>query len=405
MFRKLGDDDGMIGDLMKSNNNNNGDVVDNNNGNNRLSRWHHNSSRIIRVSRASGGKDRHSKVLTSKGPRDRRVRLSVSTALQFYDLQDRLGYDQPSKAVEWLIKAAEDSISELPSLNNTNFPTDDDENQNHQNRTLTTTTTAAANSLSKSACSSNSDTSKNSSGLSLLRSELRDKARERARERTAKETKERSSDHHHHQSHTTTFTDLLNSSSDPVNSNRQWMAQAPSASSPMEYFTSGLILGSGQQTHFPISTNSHPFSSISDHHHHHQHHHPHQEFSFVPDHLISPAGSNGGAFNLDFNMSTPSGAGAAVSASSGGGFSGFNRGTLQSNSTTSNQHQSFLANLQRFPTSSEGGGGGPQFLFGALPAENHHHNHNHNQNNNHQFQLYYENGCRNSSDHKGKGKN
>ncbi|KAL9287286.1 Transcription factor TCP2 [Arabidopsis thaliana] len=365
----------MIGDLMK--NNNNGDVVDNE-VNNRLSRWHHNSSRIIRVSRASGGKDRHSKVLTSKGPRDRRVRLSVSTALQFYDLQDRLGYDQPSKAVEWLIKAAEDSISELPSLNNTHFPTDD---ENHQNQTLTT---VAANSLSKSACSSNSDTSKNSSGLSLSRSELRDKARERARERTAKETKER--DHNH-----TSFTDLLNSGSDPVNSNRQWMASAPS-SSPMEYFSSGLILGSGQQTHFPISTNSHPFSSISDHHHHHPHH-QHQEFSFVPDHLISPAESNGGAFNLDFNMSTPSGAGAAVSAASGGGFSGFNRGTLQSNST--NQHQSFLANLQRFPTSESGGG--PQFLFGALPAENHHHNH--------QFQLYYENGCRNSSDHKGKGKN
>nr|UDM55034.1 TCP transcription factor 20 [Rorippa aquatica] len=382
MFPKLGDDE-MIGDLMK---NNNGDVVDNNN---RLSQWHHNSSRIIRVSRASGGKDRHSKVWTSKGPRDRRVRLSVSTALQFYDLQDRLGYDQPSKAVEWLIKAAEESISELPSLNNTNFPTDD-ENQ-AQNQTLTVAS-AAANSLSKSACSSNSDTSKNSSGLSLSRSELRDKARERARERTAKETKER--DHHPHNNNShTSFTDLLNSGSDPVNSNRQWMPTsvppAPS-SSPMEYFSSGLILGSGH-TNFPIQTNSQPFS---DHHHHHQ------EFSFVSDHLISPAVSNGGAFNLDFNMSTSSGAGAAVSAASGG-FSGFNRGTLQSNSTNHhNQQQSFLANLQRFPSSESGGG--PQFLFGTLPVENHHSHHNNH--NNHQFQLYYENGCRNS-DQKGKGKN
>ncbi|XP_056853197.1 transcription factor TCP2 [Raphanus sativus] len=365
-------DDEMIGDLMK--NNNNGDVVDNNNNNNnRLSRWHHNSSRIIRVSRASGGKDRHSKVWTSKGPRDRRVRLSVSTALQFYDLQDRLGLDQPSKAVEWLIKAAEDSISELPSLNNTNFPmNNDDDNQ-------IPTGTVAANSLSKSACSSNSDTSKNSSGLSLSRSELRDKARERARERTAKETKER--DHHSTTTTTTSFTDLLNSGSDPVNANRQWMA--PSSSSPpppMEYFSSGLILGSGQ-THFPIQTNSpHPFSSSS----------PHQEFSFVPDQLMSPAGASG--FNLDFNMSTTT--------STAGAFSGFNRGTLQSNSTN-HQHQSFLANLQRFPSSE--GGGGPQFLFGtgALPAENHHLHHH---NNNRQFQLYYENGRRNS-DHKGNGKN
>ncbi|KAI7999296.1 Transcription factor TCP24 [Camellia lanceoleosa] len=76
------------------------------------------SSRIVRVSGASGGKDRHSKVWTSKGLRDR---LSVTTAIQFYDLQDRLGYDQPSKTVEWLLKAAAKFIDELPSIN-TSFP-------------------------------------------------------------------------------------------------------------------------------------------------------------------------------------------------------------------------------------------------------------------------------------------
>nr|XP_009790705.1 PREDICTED: uncharacterized protein LOC104238123 [Nicotiana sylvestris] len=48
------------------------------------------SNLIVRVSRASGGKDRHNKVWTSKGLRDRRVSLSVNTAIQFYDLQDRL---------------------------------------------------------------------------------------------------------------------------------------------------------------------------------------------------------------------------------------------------------------------------------------------------------------------------
>eukprot|EP00252_Welwitschia_mirabilis_P027804 TRINITY_DN9676_c0_g1_i1.p1 TRINITY_DN9676_c0_g1~~TRINITY_DN9676_c0_g1_i1.p1 ORF type:complete len:453 (+),score=47.68 TRINITY_DN9676_c0_g1_i1:862-2220(+) len=76
----------------------------------------HYDSRIVRVSRSSGGKDRHSKVLTAKGLRDRRVRLSVSTAIQFYDLQDRLGFDQPSKALEWLIKAASKAIDQLPAL-------------------------------------------------------------------------------------------------------------------------------------------------------------------------------------------------------------------------------------------------------------------------------------------------
>ncbi|XP_057792403.1 transcription factor TCP4-like [Salvia miltiorrhiza] len=69
------------------------------------------------ILRATGRKDRHSKVYTAKGPRDRRVRLSAHTAIQFYDVQDRLGYDRPSKAVDWLIKkakAAIDRLNELP---------------------------------------------------------------------------------------------------------------------------------------------------------------------------------------------------------------------------------------------------------------------------------------------------
>jgi hypothetical protein len=72
--------------------------------------------RIVRVSQLIGGKDRHSKVLTAKGLRDRRVRLSVPTAIQLYDLQDRLGLDQPSMAVDWLIKAAKSAIDELTVL-------------------------------------------------------------------------------------------------------------------------------------------------------------------------------------------------------------------------------------------------------------------------------------------------
>jgi hypothetical protein len=73
-------------------------------------------SRIVRVSRVFGGKDRHSKVRTVKGLRDRRVRLSVPTAIQLYDLQDRLGLSQPSKVVDWLLDAAQDEIDKLPPL-------------------------------------------------------------------------------------------------------------------------------------------------------------------------------------------------------------------------------------------------------------------------------------------------
>ncbi|GAU21325.1 hypothetical protein TSUD_372190 [Trifolium subterraneum] len=68
------------------------------------------------IVRSTGRKDRHSKVCTAKGPRDRRVRLSAHTAIQFYDVQDRLGYDRPSKAVDWLIKKAKSAIDELAQL-------------------------------------------------------------------------------------------------------------------------------------------------------------------------------------------------------------------------------------------------------------------------------------------------
>ncbi|MQL74585.1 hypothetical protein Taro_006954 [Colocasia esculenta] len=68
------------------------------------------------IVRSTGRKDRHSKVFTAKGPRDRRVRLSAHTAIQFYDVQDRLGYDRPSKAVDWLIKNAKTAIDELAEL-------------------------------------------------------------------------------------------------------------------------------------------------------------------------------------------------------------------------------------------------------------------------------------------------
>ncbi|GFQ07227.1 transcription factor pcf5, partial [Phtheirospermum japonicum] len=43
-------------------------------------------------------KNRHIKVCTVKGPRDRRVRLTAHTAIQFYDVQDRLGYDHPRRS-------------------------------------------------------------------------------------------------------------------------------------------------------------------------------------------------------------------------------------------------------------------------------------------------------------------
>ena len=408
---------------------------------NRLRGWHH-SSRIIRVSRASGGKDRHSKVWTSKGLRDRRVRLSVTTAIQFYDLQDRLGYDQPSKAVEWLIKAAADEIAELPSLNSS-FPDtpkqlsdekrasggteqgfdsaevelDGDPNNYQQNQSQHL-------SLSKSACSSTSETSKNS-GLSLSRSEIRVNrvnARERARERAAKEKeKEQESCIEQHQnvnsiSQNSSFTELLtgcigsvsNNNTSPTasahqnpnaepdffhktNTARQWPV------TQMDYFASGLLglssSSSSSRSHqssgfpgqiqlgnsLPQTISIPPFNVSGENHQELQH------FSFVPtpDHLIPVATTQpgpGGDYNLNFTISS--------------GLAGFNRGTLQSNSPSFLPHH-----LQRFSSMD----GSSPFYIGTPPMENHHH-HTFPAGLDGRLQLYYGDGSR-SSDQKGKGKN
>ncbi|KAK6124219.1 hypothetical protein DH2020_042055 [Rehmannia glutinosa] len=76
-----------------------------------------------RIIRSAGRKDRHSKVCTARGTRDRRVRLSPKTAIQFYDVQDRLGYDRPSKAIDWLMKEAKAAIDALiePPPEDTNY--------------------------------------------------------------------------------------------------------------------------------------------------------------------------------------------------------------------------------------------------------------------------------------------
>ncbi|XP_042058497.1 transcription factor TCP24-like [Salvia splendens] len=166
------------------------------------------SSRIVRVSRATGGKDRHSKVLTSRGLRDRRVRLSVNTAIEFYDLQDRLGYDQPSKAVEWLLAAAASSIAELPPINSP-FQLPD--------------SAMAAAGKSSIGGSSSSETSKGS----IARSEKAVKENEKEKEKS---------------SYVASFTELLSGGKDASDENSNFF--------PMDYFTSGFSAAAELQPHF-----------------------------------------------------------------------------------------------------------------------------------------------------------
>ncbi|KAK8941779.1 Transcription factor TCP2 [Platanthera guangdongensis] len=292
--------------------------------------WQNASSRIIRVSRVSGGKDRHSKVWTTKGLRDRRVRLSVSTAIQFYDLQDRLGYDQPSKAVDWLIKAADAAIADLPELEGA-FPVPPTMvlpiRANLQER-------ASAGeqkiSPSKSTCSSASETSKGST-LSLSRYQ----ARERARHRTAKE-KENDEDASHHQNLIThsSFTDLLNAGptvevGDCGTDFDQKHLRPQLPSSTADYVGQAGMFGQthriphllpgystslmhlGNNPHMGMGMMAYNAASAGE-------HQEMQQFSFMQDHVI-PVSAPGVDYDLNVSISSV--------------FSGFNRGTLQSNSS------------------------------------------------------------------------
>jgi hypothetical protein len=58
-------------------------------------------------------KDRHSKIRTAQGVRDRRMRLSAGVARDFCALQDRLGFDKASKTVNWLLVQSKPAIDSL----------------------------------------------------------------------------------------------------------------------------------------------------------------------------------------------------------------------------------------------------------------------------------------------------
>ncbi|OIT26171.1 PREDICTED: transcription factor CYCLOIDEA-like [Nicotiana attenuata] len=118
-------------------------------------------------------KDRHSKILTSQGHRDRRVRLSIGVARKFFDLQDMLGFDKPSKTLDWLFTKSKLAIEEL---------------------TTGQMKTTSPNESKKSPSSINSEckdvvisrAKQEEAILHLVARESRAKARARARERTIK---------------------------------------------------------------------------------------------------------------------------------------------------------------------------------------------------------------------------
>ncbi|GFQ08331.1 hypothetical protein PHJA_002977100 [Phtheirospermum japonicum] len=244
-----------------------------------------------------------------------------------------------------------------------------------------------------SACSSTSETSKGS-GLSLSRSESRIKARERAKGRVAEKEKEKENESSHAAgalnpiSQTTSFTELLSGGinnsgnnngnnccpSDGNNTNESsfFLKSSPRhwSSTPMDYFAPGLLgptsARSGQMhlaggnpftsPLFSVGADHHPelqqfsfASDLSNHNHNHHHHH------------------NGGGddYNLNFSISS--------SSANSSGLAGFNRGTLQSNSSPPQSSSLSLLphhQLQRF--SSDGSPQGFYIGTAAAPVENHH---------------------------------
>jgi hypothetical protein len=305
------------------------------------------SSRIYRVSRGSGGKDRHSKVYTAKGIRDRRVRLSVATAIQFYDLQDRLGYDQPSKAVEWLIKAAAAAIDKLPSLDATAFPNHPASANNKQPAAADPDADGSQlqqqQQLTRSGCSSTSETSKGSV-LSLSRSDSRVKARERARDRSAsvKDKDDSVGRRAPASAQAASFTELLTGlavasaaaatppvavAADHKQNHTPWQQMTASATadylgftqprksvhsfaSPAPHLANIAPVAMAPAQHFSLTPGGEPQAEMT-------------HFSFLQDHFMpvhpAPASAPALDYNLNFSMSS--------------GLVGVNtRGTLQSNS-------------------------------------------------------------------------
>nr|AAD45359.1 cycloidea-like protein [Linaria vulgaris] len=90
-----------------------------------------NMAETFQTKQSTVKKDRHSKIYTAQGPRDRRVRLSIGIARKFFDLQEMLGFDKPSKTLDWLLTKSKTAIKELvqsksTKSNSSNSHSDDD---------------------------------------------------------------------------------------------------------------------------------------------------------------------------------------------------------------------------------------------------------------------------------------
>ncbi|KAH6763466.1 TCP domain protein 12 [Perilla frutescens var. hirtella] len=127
------------------------------------------------VRRPSLKRDRHSKINTARGPRDRRMRLSLDIARRFFDLQDLLGFDKASRTVDWLLRNSSSAIADLVMGVNVSESCTSEE---YCCEAVSSTTTTAAKKVKKRGVRVHQK-------RATVARESRRKARERARERTS----------------------------------------------------------------------------------------------------------------------------------------------------------------------------------------------------------------------------
>ncbi|XAR63885.1 hypothetical protein NMG60_11024027 [Bertholletia excelsa] len=160
-------------------------------------------------------KDRHSKIQTAHGPRDRRMRLSLGVAREFFNLQDLLKFDKASKTVEWLLIQSRPAIKQLrkglidPHLKHSNSSVVDansassisecevvssgsiDDSCPELIRTVKGRTSTNSSAKAKKLKSGSGRASRKSAFHHPFAKESREKARARARERTRNIEKQR----------------------------------------------------------------------------------------------------------------------------------------------------------------------------------------------------------------------
>ncbi|KAJ1697321.1 hypothetical protein LUZ63_005833 [Rhynchospora breviuscula] len=139
-------------------------------------------------------KDRHSKINTAAGLRDRRMRLSLDVARKFFDLQDMLGFDKASKTVQWLLTKSKTAIKDITgssrSMNSDNRNASPDNSEWPESECEDVSTVSdyrqkVVNEEKKPKVKKSSVKAQRKTNMhQAVDKEARAKARERARERT-----------------------------------------------------------------------------------------------------------------------------------------------------------------------------------------------------------------------------